>query len=305
MTFLFLKNKISSDFFNDVRTCTRSEFFASEFMTICDDFQFSVTRMNSTFYSVSKLEYKNLNSYFHLLILLSGDISPKPRPNHQHKLQFLNEWTIFKSRGLHFIHLNINSLLPKIEELRIIAKSTNAASIGISESKLDESVLEPEIQIDDYEILRCDRNRHGGGVACYVRNDLIYNILFVFPREIENAFFEILLPNSKPITVGKIYLPPNQSNFLGVLNENMNKIDSISNKIYILGDVNINLSLNDSYIFSKKKKNMLNNKSFPSDVKSYYEFCTFFSLYQLIKFATHITCNSATIIDHILAGYPE
>ena len=50
---------------------------------------------------------------------------------------------------------------------------------------------------------------------------------------------------------------------------------------------------------------MLNNKSFPSDVKSYYEFCTFFSLYQLIKVATHIICNSATIIDHILAGYPE
>ena len=63
--------------------------------------------------------------------------------NHQHKLQCLNEWNIFKSRGLHFIHLNINCLLPKIEELRIIAKSTNAAIIGISESKLYESVFEP------------------------------------------------------------------------------------------------------------------------------------------------------------------
>ena len=62
-------------------------------------------------------------------------------------------------------------MLPKIEELRVIAKSTNAAIIGISESKLDESVLEPEIQIDDYKILHCDRNRHGGGVACYKRND--------------------------------------------------------------------------------------------------------------------------------------
>ena len=75
MTFLFLKNKNSSDFFNDVRTCTRSEFFASEFMNSCDDFQFLITQMNSAFYSVSKLEYRNLNSYFHLLILLSGDIS--------------------------------------------------------------------------------------------------------------------------------------------------------------------------------------------------------------------------------------
>ena len=50
---------------------------------------------------------------------------------------------------------------------------------------------------------------------------------------------------------------------------------------------------------------MLNNKSIPSDVKSYYEFCTFFSLHQLIKVPTRMTCNSASIIDHILASYPE
>ena len=93
-----------------------------------------------------------MNSYFLLLILLSGDISLNPGPNHQHKPQCLNEWNIFKSRGLHFIHLSINSLLTKIEELRIIAKPTNAAIIGISESKLDESVLEPEIQIDYYSV---------------------------------------------------------------------------------------------------------------------------------------------------------
>ena len=190
MTFVFLKYKNSLDFFNDVRTCTRSEFFAFEFVNTCDYFQFLVTRMNSTFYSVSKLKYRNLNSYFHLLILLSGHISLNPGPTHQHKLQCLNEWNIFKSRGLHFS--NINSLLPKIEEFRIIAKSTNAAIIGISESKLDESVLEPEIEIDDHKILRCDRNRHRGGVACYIRNDLSYNIISVFPSEIESIFFEIL-----------------------------------------------------------------------------------------------------------------
>ena len=287
MTFAFLKYKNSSDFFNDVKTCTRSEFFAFEFMNMCDDFQFLATRMKSTFYSVSKLKYRNLNSYFHLLILLSGDISLNSGPTHQHKLQCLNEWNIFKSRGLHFIHFNINSLLPKIDELRIIAKSTNAAIIGISESKLDESVLEPEIEIDDYKILRCDRSRQGGGVACYMRNDLNYNII--------SDFHVIRLPNSKPIIVGTIYRPPNQSNFLEVLNENMNKIDSVSNETYILGDFNINLSLNYSYIFSKK--DMLNHKSIPSDVKSYYEFCTFFSLHQLIKVPTRITCNSATIID--------
>ena len=122
ITFLFRKYKNFSDFCNAVSTCTRSEFFASEFMNVCDDFQFSVTRMNNAFYSVSKVKYRNLNSYFHLLILLLGDTSLNAGPTHQHKLQCLNEWNIFKSRGLHFIHLNINVLLPKIEELRMIVK---------------------------------------------------------------------------------------------------------------------------------------------------------------------------------------
>ena len=103
------------------------------------------------------------------------------------------------NRGLHFIRLNINSLLSKIEKFRYIAKSTNAAVIGICESKLDGSVLDPEMSIDNYKILRCDRNGQEGGVICYVRNDLNYNTLSVFPREVENIFIEILLPNSKPI----------------------------------------------------------------------------------------------------------
>ena len=43
--------------------------------------------------------------------------------------------------------------------------------------------------IDNYTILRFDRNRQGGSVACYVRNDLSYSILCVFPSEVENIFF--------------------------------------------------------------------------------------------------------------------
>ena len=38
------------------------------------------------------------------------------------------------------MHLNINSLLPKTDELRHMANLSNAAVIGICESKLDKSV---------------------------------------------------------------------------------------------------------------------------------------------------------------------
>ena len=81
-------------------------------------------------------------------------------------------------------------MLPEIEELCFIATSTNAAIIGICEFKLDASVLEQEINIDNYKILCSDRNRLSGGLACYVRNDLSYTFLSVFPCEIENIFFE-------------------------------------------------------------------------------------------------------------------
>ena len=111
------------------------------------------------------------------------------------------------------MHISINSLLPKIDELWYIAKLSEATVIGISESKLDDSVLSSEIQIENYELLRSDSNRHGGGVACFIRNDLFYNTKSFLPSEIEIIFIEIFLPHSKPLVVGTIYRPPSQGSF--------------------------------------------------------------------------------------------
>ncbi len=63
------------------------------------------------------------------------------------------QYKSFKSNGLHFIHLNINSILSKMEQLRIIALKTNAAVIGLSESKLDDTVVDEEISINGYTVL--------------------------------------------------------------------------------------------------------------------------------------------------------
>ena len=46
----------------------------------------------------------------------------------------------------------LDSLLSKIDELRAVAKKSRAAVIGITESKLDESVTDGEINIDGYEL---------------------------------------------------------------------------------------------------------------------------------------------------------
>ena len=140
-------------------------------------------------------------------------IKLNPGPPHNNQLQPQSEWNVFSSKGIHFIHLNVNSLLPEIDELRNIAKCSNAAVIGISESKLDFSVLSSELHIDNYNTLCCDRNRHGGKLVCYIRKDISYDVKYFFPHEIENVFFEILLPNTKAIVVEIIYWPPSQSEF--------------------------------------------------------------------------------------------
>ena len=99
-----------------------------------------------------------------------------------------DNWKVSNKRGLHLTHLNINSILSKIDELRAIAKKSRASVIGITESKLDKTVLDEEINIDGYELARSDWNRHGGGVACYIRNDISFNVRGDFSSEIDNIF---------------------------------------------------------------------------------------------------------------------
>ena len=51
-----------------------------------------------------------------------------------------------KKWGMHFIHININSLVLKIDELRYIANITNSSIFGISETKLLETILPSELE---------------------------------------------------------------------------------------------------------------------------------------------------------------
>ena len=257
----YIKNLQHPTPHREINVCSRSHFFTIELINNFESLYTPHLHSQSAFLSVSQHMYHNSNSYYRLLLLLSGDIILNPGPFHN--LQPLNhdEWYIFKHTGLHFLHLSINSLLPKIGELRHIDRLTNAAVIGISESKLDDSVLTSEIQIDEYE-----RNRHGGGVACYIRNDLSYNVQSFFPKDIENIFFELLLPNTKPIVVGTIYRPPNQTNFMEIFNESLSKVDTNNVETYILGDFNINLWHHGHYVF--QKHNLLSCQSVPNDVKT-------------------------------------
>ena len=82
---------------------------------------------------------------------------------------------VFKDKGIYFGHLNINSLLSKIEELRTLAFNTNISVLGITKTKLNNTASNEELKIDDYNLLRSDRNKNDGRVACYIKNNIAHN----------------------------------------------------------------------------------------------------------------------------------
>ena len=179
--------------------------------------------------------------------------------------------------------------LSKIDELREIARKTRATVISITESKLDGSVLDGEINIDGYKLVRSDQNRHGGGVACYIRSDISFNVRGDFSSEIENIFFDILLPKTKPILIGILYQPPEQSKFLDNLSTSISQTCSFNEQeVYILGDLNINL--------------INSQKHTPNGIKRYKEFCSLHGIEQLLTLPTHITKNSSSLLDHVLTN---
>ena len=129
------------------------------------------------------------------------------------QLQDLNHWKAFQRKGLHFLHLN-TALYQKV---KLIANKSNATILGISETKLDKTVMDSELYIEGYDLIRSDRNRHGGGVACYIKKERHYNVIAICPTDFENIFLDLLLPNSKPILIGILYRPPDQSCFLDIV----------------------------------------------------------------------------------------
>ena len=59
----------------------------------------------------------------------------------------VNIWEPLNKKGLHFLPININSLLSKTDELKCIANNTKTAIIGITESKLDHNVPDLEFNL--------------------------------------------------------------------------------------------------------------------------------------------------------------
>ena len=165
--------------------------------------------------------------------------------------------TEFKGiKGIHITHLNVRSLLHKIDSFRIFLDDSNISIATLSETWLSEAIPDSLVNIPGYTLLRNDRktksnNGHtktGGGVALYVKDHLPFddttlNHLNKSTDIIETQWVILDFEHAKSIIICNLYRPP-QGNTETMINLLMNDISSIQQldkyDLFILGDMNIN-----------------------------------------------------------------
>ena len=85
--------------------------------------------------------------------------------------QVNNSYGTIISLNIYGLYTTKNKTKPK--ELQYLASEHNAYIIALNETWLEESILDAEISINNYNLYRSDRkNRSRGGVCCYIRNDI-------------------------------------------------------------------------------------------------------------------------------------
>ena len=137
-------------------------------------------------------------------------------------------------------NLNINSLSSKFDQLKLLIKGKIDILI-ITETKLDDSFPTEQFTISGYtKPYRLDRNRNGGGVIIYIREDISSKQInnFKFHDDIENIFIEVNLYKTKWLVCG-CYHPHNQNDqyFFNNLGNALDKYSQDYERL-LIGDFN-------------------------------------------------------------------
>ena len=180
--------------------------------------------------------------------------------------------------GLSFGHINLRGLPNKIDYIRILLRNCAFDVFAITESHLDDSIDDTEIAVQGYRLFRKDRNRHGGGVATYVRDSIESTNCTSPDLQLEMLCLKIKQKNSMPIMCATVYRPPSEHvEWYTQFEQEVEKLSTENDILVFLGDFNVD----------ELKSNRLK------------DLMVLYGLSQQISSPTRITKDSSTLIDHI------
>ena len=168
--------------------------------------------------------------------------------------------------------LNIVSLSKHIDEIRLLLENQTVDILALNETRLHPDIPSEFVNIDEYDIVRMDRDKHSGGVCFYIRRTISYlNRGDLVPENLESVCLEINQPNSRSFIVSTIYRPPSATV------EPFSQIESLLN---LLDQSN-------------------------SSAKHLHSIMQLYQLTQVMDKPTRITESSSTLLDVCITSCPE
>jgi len=207
---------------------------------------------------------------------MCGDIQENPGPE------------TLRSKSLSICHVNIRSL----SRSKLLAIKTSLCNlydvITVSETFLHQGVSDDVFSIQGFHnIIRKDRDGHGGGVAIYIRNNIPFKRVHEFEvPDLEAIWVSINTVEGK-ILVCCCYRPPDYNDFWSSLDSVIDNIKQSNHykHIFLFGDLNADLKTGNG------------NKLC--------QFCTTHNLHYVIHEPTRLTATSQTILDQVITNAPN
>ncbi len=178
--------------------------------------------------------------------------SPSPPPTDLEQPDIIQQLRIKNIGRIIIGNLNVNSLISKFEELKIKIKG-KVDILVLTETKLDSSFPINQFYIDGYKSpYRQDRNRNGGGVMIYVREDIpskelnshnFPNVIFNMGDSvgpIEGIFLEINFRKCKWLLFGTYHRPSqNKTYYLDKITHALDIYIKKYDRFLLAGDCNM------------------------------------------------------------------
>ena len=174
-----------------------------------------------------------------------------------------------KEKGMKIAHLNIRSLRNKIDDLNLFLSTCPYDLMSFSETWLDDSITCNIVSLNGYNLERKDRDINGGGVCCYIRENIPYIRRYDLEKEeLELIWVELKPRNQTSLFVCIMYRQPSSlSSYFDLLEENLDCVHTMSDRI-----------------------------------KRLTELSSLMGLSQLIQQPTRVTPNSSTLIDLVFVS---
>ena len=200
----------------------------------------------------------------------------------------------FLKSKLQIAHLNVRSVKERnhLIQLRELMREKNYDVLAISESWLNSTTTNAEVEIAGYKITRLDRTKTvGGGVCIYTRSSLKVKRLKEMSVTSETGFqqlwVQIQLKKLRPMVLCVAYRPDYcpVSCFVDDFMDKYSQALTLGKNIIVAADLNCN---------------MLKPRS--PEAVALQDLCDSVNLTQLIKEPTRVTETSSTLIDVIMTS---